>query len=196
MKKIYQINVKAFVKATKQNSNHMHLACILVASWTPQMEVELVKMQAEYYEDGRFWLHDLTSWPKISKIFLNNLSKMAKNVSIDSVTHPKPDWEYVMTMSKKTRELLWPTLQPFTQTRELCFICCSPFGPKGAWIWSTCQHVYHPQCLIILMVAKNRCPQCSHFIDTYMNNSIFKWACHNIGSTICLTHPIGHKHGV
>jgi len=31
MKEQYQRDVEAFVKATKQNSNHMHLARILVA---------------------------------------------------------------------------------------------------------------------------------------------------------------------
>jgi hypothetical protein len=35
-----------------------------------------------------------------------------------------------------------------------------------------------------------------HFIGTYTNNSIFEWPSHNIGSTIGLTHPIGHKHVV
>jgi hypothetical protein len=33
---------------------------------------------------------------------------------------------------------------------------------------------------------------CRHFIGAYMNNPVFKRPCHNIGSTIGLTHPIGH----
>ncbi len=32
MKEQYQRNVEAFVKATKHNLNHMHLACILATS--------------------------------------------------------------------------------------------------------------------------------------------------------------------
>jgi hypothetical protein len=43
---------------------------------------------------------------------------------------------------------------------DLWFICCPPFGPKGGWILGICQHVYDSQCLITLMVAKKRCPQC------------------------------------
>jgi len=85
---------------------------------------------------------------------------MAKNASIDWVTHLEFDWEYVTIMSGKIGELLWPTPQPFMQNGELCLICYSPFGPKGAWILNTCQHMYHPQCLITLMVARRRCPQC------------------------------------
>jgi hypothetical protein len=61
---------------------------------------------------------------------------------------------------KKTRELLWPTPQPFMQNGELCIICYSPFEPEGAWILGTGQHMSHPQCLIILMVARRRYPQC------------------------------------
>ncbi len=57
---------------------------------------------------------------------------------------------------RKKKEILWPT----PQNGESCLICCSPFGPKGTWILGTCQHMYHPQCLIILMVARKRCPQC------------------------------------
>ncbi len=83
MKEQYQINVEAFVEVTKQNSNHTHLACILVASQATQMEVELVRTQAEYCEDGRFQSHNLTSWPKISEMFPNNLSKIVENANID-----------------------------------------------------------------------------------------------------------------
>jgi hypothetical protein len=97
-----------------------------------QMEAEFIKMQAEYCENGRFQSHNLTSWPRISKMFLDNLPKMVENVSIDWVTHFKLDWEYVMTMSEKIGEILWPTLQHFTQNGELCFIRCSPFRPEGA----------------------------------------------------------------
>jgi hypothetical protein len=61
----------------------------------------------------------------------------------------------------------------------------------------TCQHMYHSQCPIILMMARMRCPKCKvkHFSSAYMNISVFNWPCHNIGSTTRLTHPIGHKHG-
>ncbi len=99
-------------------------------------------------------------WPKIFEMFLENLPKVANNANIDWAMHPKLNWEYFTTMSEKTREFLWPTPQPFMQNGELCLICCSPFGPKGAWILGTCQHMYHPQCLITLIVARRRCPQC------------------------------------
>jgi mevalonate pyrophosphate decarboxylase len=54
MKKYYRKDVETFVKAIEQNSNHMHLACILATSQATQMEAKLLRMQAEHHEDGRF----------------------------------------------------------------------------------------------------------------------------------------------
>jgi hypothetical protein len=65
------------------------------------MEVKLVRMQAKYYEDGRFRSHGLTSWLRISKMFPDNLPKMAENANIDGATHLELNWEYVTTMLKK-----------------------------------------------------------------------------------------------
>jgi hypothetical protein len=88
MKEQYQKDAEMFVKVTKRNLNHMYFACILATSQATQMEAKLIKMQAEYCEDGRFQSHNLTSWPKISKMFFDDLPKMAKNASIDWATHP------------------------------------------------------------------------------------------------------------
>jgi menaquinone-dependent protoporphyrinogen IX oxidase len=52
IKEQYQKNVKMFVKTTKQNLNHMHLACILVAFQTIQMEAKLVRLQADTMKMG------------------------------------------------------------------------------------------------------------------------------------------------
>ncbi len=81
MKEQYQRDVEVFMKVTKHNLNHMHLACILTASRAMQMEAKLVKMQIQYYEDERFQSHGLTSWL--------NISKMAENVNVDWAMHPK-----------------------------------------------------------------------------------------------------------
>jgi hypothetical protein len=62
------------------------------------MEAKLIRMQVEYREDGRFQSHSLTSWPRISKMFLDNLAEMVENENIDSVTHPELDWEYAIAM--------------------------------------------------------------------------------------------------
>jgi hypothetical protein len=47
------------------------------------MEAKLIKIQAEYHENGKFQSYGLTSWPKIFEMFPNNLSKMQKNESGD-----------------------------------------------------------------------------------------------------------------
>jgi hypothetical protein len=54
LKEQYRKNDETFVKVTKQNSNHTHLACILATSRVTKMEAKLVRMQAEYHGDGRF----------------------------------------------------------------------------------------------------------------------------------------------
>ncbi len=61
------------------------------------------KIASRYHEDGRFQSHSLTSWLKISKMFLDNLPKMQENASIDWVTHPKVNWEYVTILLKKKK---------------------------------------------------------------------------------------------
>jgi hypothetical protein len=53
------------------------------------VEVKLIKMQVEYHEDGKFQSHNLTLWPRISKMFLDNLPKMQENANIDWATHSK-----------------------------------------------------------------------------------------------------------
>jgi hypothetical protein len=40
---------------------------------------------------------------------------MQENASIDWATHPKLDWEYVTAMLEEIGELLWSTIEPFTQ---------------------------------------------------------------------------------
>jgi len=75
---IYRRDVKALLKATKQNLNHMQNAYILIASWAMQIEVEFIRIRMKYHEDGRFWSHGLTSWPKIFEMFFDNLPKIGE----------------------------------------------------------------------------------------------------------------------
>jgi hypothetical protein len=63
-------------------------------------------------------------------MFLDNLPKMREIGSVDWATHFEFNWEYVIVVSEKIGEFLWPTLQTFAQNGELCFICCSLFGQK------------------------------------------------------------------
>jgi hypothetical protein len=52
MNESYQRDAKTFLKVTKWNSNHMHLACILATSQAMQMKMELIRIQAIYHEDS------------------------------------------------------------------------------------------------------------------------------------------------
>ncbi len=93
-------------------------------------------MQVEYHKDGRFQSHDLTSWPKISEMFLNNLPKMEENANIDWVMHPKLDWEYVTTLLEKIGELLWPTHQPFMQMENYVLFVAAHLDQKEDGFWA------------------------------------------------------------
>ncbi len=94
MQEQYRRDVEAFVKVTQRNLSNMQLACILATFRAMQMEAEFIKMQVGYYEDGRFRLHGLTSWPKKFEMFLDSLLKMQENANIEWASHAKLEWEY------------------------------------------------------------------------------------------------------
>jgi hypothetical protein len=112
------------------------------------------------HDNEKFRSHSLKSWPKISKMFLDNLLKLHNIKNVDWPTHPDIDWEYLIQVFEKTKELLWPHVKPFTKNVNQCFIYCNSFGLEGAWQLCTCQHMYHLQCLVMLMVGRWRCLYC------------------------------------
>jgi len=69
MKEQYQKDVKTFMKVTLWNSNNMQLASILDAYQVMMIKKELVRIQMEYHENGKFQSHGLTSWPRYPKCF-------------------------------------------------------------------------------------------------------------------------------
>ena len=55
---------------------------------------------------------------------------------------------------------LWTTPTKFVFDGTTCCICFNAFGPEGGFIVGTCEHMYHPICLIAHMVIQRRCCQC------------------------------------
>ncbi len=49
-----------------------------------------------------------------------------------------------------------------------------PIWLKGAWILSTCQHMYHPQCQFLWWQGGDVHNVGRHFISAYIDNSIFE----------------------
>jgi hypothetical protein len=66
----------------------------------------------------------------------------------------------IITSKNMGKFFFYYSPQPFTKNGDQFVICYNLYGPKGAWQLGTCHHMYHLPCLIMLMVARRRCPQC------------------------------------
>jgi hypothetical protein len=52
---------------------------------------------------------------------------------------------------------LWPNPAKFVLDKTECAMCMNGFGPKGGFYLGMCEHIYHPMCLISLMLARRHC---------------------------------------
>ena len=55
---------------------------------------------------------------------------------------------------------LWAAPEKFVFDGTTCCIYFNAFGPEVGFILGTCEHMYHPICLIAHMVIRRRCSQC------------------------------------
>jgi hypothetical protein len=155
MKEQYQKDVETFVKVTKRNLNHMHFAYILATSQATQMEAKLVKMQAKYCGDGRFQSHSLTFGPRYLRCFLTIYPRWQRIQVLIRQCIPSAIGNISPPCQKKQGNSCGPHLNPSCKMGNYAL-----FGPEGIWILGTCQHMYHPQCLITLIMTRKRCSQC------------------------------------
>jgi len=79
-----------------------------------------------------------------------------RQTTIDRSQH---NWDFKNDISfafdlKGNPILLWPNPSSFIWDGSLClFIRLNPFGPEGRMHLGTCKHLYHPFCLICLMIS-------------------------------------------
>ena len=60
----------------------------------------------------------------------------------------------------QTPQKLWAAPTKFVFDGTTCCICFNAFGPEGGFILETCEHMYHPICLIAHMVIRRCCCAC------------------------------------
>jgi hypothetical protein len=120
--------------------------CILAVSREVKFEFELIWIGVDFQEDGPFRAQGLTSWPRIIKLFFEDLHKHGNgNKIIDWPNHLHLEWEYKSTQPTHGQsELFWPTLQAFAYDGTACPIYLNRYGLKGGGFWA---HV--PTCTIL-----------------------------------------------
>ena len=78
----------------------------------------------------------------------------------------KLQWDYENATSSHSlanplqlAQKLWVALANFFFDGTMCCICYNDFGPEGGYSLGTCEHMYHPICLIAYMLIWRRCCQ-------------------------------------
>jgi hypothetical protein len=74
-------------------------------------------------------------------------------------------WDFTNAMSAhefdgRPSVKLWPQPASFVFDGTACPVCLNSFGPEGGFHLGTCEHIYHPMCLISLMIYHRRCAIC------------------------------------
>ena len=55
---------------------------------------------------------------------------------------------------------LWLNPAPWILDGTKCAVCYNPFGPEGGWALGSCQCMFHPMCLIKIILVRRFCPCC------------------------------------
>jgi len=142
------------------------VACILTVDKTRQLATEFKKIDNNYTDHNQERVFGLTSWAVVDDLF--NMDEMATiNLGNGQTTidWSKNNWDFKnevsSTLDNQGNPLkLWPDPSNFVEDGTMCPICLNPFGPEGGMHLGTCKHMYHPYCLISLMVVRRRCSLC------------------------------------
>lgn len=146
------------------------VACIWSVDKGRQMAKEYKRVANEYMEHNNQRQFGLTSWASPDELFPDSL-KMKKIVLggdegqrtteiIDWAAH---GWDHENALSchvQTEKRRLWPRIATFVEDGSVCIICTCPFGPEGGYHLGSCIHIYHPICLIGLMLSRRRCAAC------------------------------------
>jgi hypothetical protein len=64
---------------------------------------------------------------------------------------------------------LWPNPLRFVPDGTECVVCMNSFGLEGRFHLGSCKQIYHPICLISLMVACRHCMLCKASFHECLN---------------------------
>ena len=110
----------------------------------------------------------LTSWISLDDMFLWDDPPTTRTMSSYTILDWRQlGWDFENATSShhladplQASQKLWATPAKFVFDRTTCCICYNAFGPKGGFCLGTCEHMYHPFCLIAHMVIRRCCCQC------------------------------------
>jgi hypothetical protein len=147
------------------------IACIHTVDRGRQMALAYMKIDNEYMIHNTRREFGLTSWAHTDDLFPwdpDHIPMKKMNNGISVIDWEKLGWDYEHEMSahmfrddpSNPSVKLWPRPSKFVTEGTECPICLLSFGPEGGFHLGTCEHIYHPMCLISFMVNRRRCALC------------------------------------
>ena len=133
-----------------------------------QLALEFDRIDQQYKKKNtqRDW--GLTSWISPDDMFPWDDPPTTRTTSGHTILDWKAlGWDFENATSchhladpPQAPQKLWAAPAKFVIDGTTCCICFNAFGPEGGFIVGTCEHMYHPICLIADMVIRRRCYQC------------------------------------
>ena len=146
----------------------LKFACLWTVDRNRQLALEFERIDQHYKKKNtqRDW--GLTSWISPDDMFPWDDPPTTKTTSGHTILDWRQlGWDFENTTSShhladppQATQKLWAAPKKFVFDGTTCCICYNAFGSKGGFILGTCEHMYHPICLIAHMVIRRHCWQC------------------------------------
>jgi hypothetical protein len=135
------------------------------------MASEYKKIDKEYLENNSRRDFGLTSWAHTDELFpwtLDETPMKEINKGFSIINWGKLGWDYEHSISAHNLRgdpstpsvKLWPRPSKFVLDGTECAVYMNGFGPERGFYLGSCEHIYHPMCLISFMVVCRRCALC------------------------------------
>jgi hypothetical protein len=165
----FNLDLKSRLSSVVEQYYQWKLACILSVDKNRQMALEFKKIDNEYLENNAKREFGLTSWAHTDELFpWSNIPMKKVNNALSIIVWKNCGWDYKNSMSchnlkgdpdvQSTK--LWPNPSIFVLDGTVCAVCMYAFGKEGGFHLGSCDHIYHPMCLISFMVTRRRCRVC------------------------------------
>jgi hypothetical protein len=130
------------------------------------MAMEYKIISNKYEENNARRDFGLISWVHLNELYPWKEMLIKKiNNELCIMDKGKLGWNYENAMSYHNllgapSMKLWPNPSRFLLNGTEYAMCMNGFGLEGRFHLGSCKHIYHPVCLISLMVARRRCVLC------------------------------------
>ena len=147
----------------------LKLACLWTVDQNRQLALEFDRIDQQYKKKDtqRDW--GLMSWISPDDMFPWDDPPTTRTTGGYTILDWKElGWDFENATSchhladpPQAPQKLWTAPAKFVFDGTTCCICFNAFGPEGGFILGTCEHMYHPICLIAHMVIRQRCCACN-----------------------------------